>query len=147
MLTDVENEQLRKKAARIIKSLKASEQLAGICIFVKPKVDWKAKSYDQISEDQKPEEMDLEPPVTMDLTPKQIDEIAETPILFSLAHLPSHTQAVERCIKNVTFVASQGYSIGVHPCNGNRFEQEMSTLLFSRGIMPRFKSKQDYVDH
>ena len=84
MLTDVENEQLRKKAARIIKSLKASEQLAGICIFVKPKVDWKAKSYDQISEDQKPEEMDLEPPVTMDLTPEQIDEIAETPILFGL---------------------------------------------------------------
>ena len=77
MLTDVENEELRKKAAHIIKKVKASGPFDGVRIFVKPKVDWKAKSYDQISEDQKPEEMDLEPPVTIDLSPEEIDAIKQ----------------------------------------------------------------------
>ena len=129
MLTNVEHLELRKKAARIINAVKARGPREGVRIFVKPKVDWKAESYDQISEDQKPEEMDLEPPVTMDLSPEQIDAIAETPILFDMAHLPCHMQAVERCIKDVTFVAKEGYSIGVHPKLGNRFEQAGENIL------------------
>ena len=33
-----------------------------------------------------------------------------------------------------------------HPV-GPRFEQEMSNAIYSRKIMPRFKSKQDFVSH
>ena len=91
--------------------------------------------------------MDLEPPVTQGLTAEQVDAIADNPSLLGLAHLPCHTQAVERRIKDVTKVATAGYCIGVNPRTGNRFEQEMSNMLYSREIMPKFKSKQDYVSH
>ena len=110
-------------------------------------MDWKAKCYQYLVKDLIPEDFTLEPPVTMDLTPEQVDAIADKPSLLGLAHLPCHTQAVERRIKDVTKIASAGYCIGVHPKNGNRFEQEMSNMLYSREIMKKFKSKQDYVSH
>ena len=44
-------------------------------------------------------------------------------------------------------MATAGYCIGVNPRTGYRFEQEMSNMLYSREIMPKFKSKQDYVSH
>ena len=147
MLTDEARPELRKKAADIIKSIKAKGKPTEVREFNKSEVDWKAKSYEYLVKDLSPEDMTLEPPVTMDLTPEEVDAIADNPSKLGLAHLPCHTQAVERRIKEVTKVASAGYCIGVHPKNGNRFEQEMSNMIFSREIMPKFKSKQDYVSH
>ena len=147
MLTDEAKPELRKRAAKIINSLKAKEKPTGVRSFIKPKVDWKAESYEQLVKDLDPEDMDLEPPVTQGLTAEQVDAIADNPSLLGLAHLPCHTQAVERRIKDVTKVASAGYCIGVNPRTGNHFEQEMSNMLYSREIMPKFKSKQDYVSH
>ena len=118
----------------------------GVRDFVKSTVDWKAKSYEYLNKDLPPKDMTLEPPVTMDLTPEQVDAIADNPSLLGLNLLPCHTQAVQRRIKDVTKIASAGYCIGVHPKNGNRFEQEMSNM-YSREIMPKFKSNQDYVSH
>ena len=77
----------------------------------------------------------------MDLTPEQVDAIADNPSLLGLNLLPCHTQAVQRRIKDVTKIASAGHCIGVHPKNGNHFEQEMSNILYSREIMQKFKSK------
>ena len=144
MLTDEAKPGLRKKEANIIKSI---GKPTGVQDFIKPTVNWKAKSYKYLVKDLSPKDMTLEPPVTMDLTSEQVDAIADNPSLLGLNLLPCHTQAVQRRIKDVTKIASAGYCIGVHPKNGNRFEQEMSNMLYSREIMPKFKSKQDYVSH
>ena len=110
-------------------------------------MNWKAKSYEYLAKDLHPKDMTLEPPATMDLTPVEVDAIADKPSMLGLAHLPCHTQAVERRIKDITKVASAGCCVGVHPKNGNCFEQEMSNMLYSRELMPKFKSKKDYVSH
>ena len=67
-------------------------------------------------------------------------DIAEDPSHFDLPFIPCHTQAVERLIGLVT-------DISVHYAGGDRFEEEMSNALYSREVMPEFKSKQDYVPH
>ena len=147
MLTDETKPKLRKKAANIIKSIKAQGKPSDVREFIKHEMDWKAKCYQYLVKDLSPEDFTLEPPVTTDLTPKEVDAIADNPSLLGLVFLPCHTQAVERRIKDVTKIASAGYCIGVHPKNGNRFEQEMSNMFYSRDIMKKLKSKQDYVSH
>ena len=147
MLMDKGNRGLRRKAAKIIKKLNAAGPPR--CLvreFHKPEVDWKVKSYDQLIHGLREEDM-TPPPVTLDFTPEEVDVIANDPSKLGLDCLPNHTQSVERRIKDVTGVATAGYCVGVHPHNGNRFEQEMSKLLFSRSIMTSFKSKQDYRSH
>ena len=59
---------------------------------------------------------------------------------------PCHTQAVERMIGLVTQIAEKFRVTGEHPV-GQRFEQEVSNVLFSRLVMAYFKSKQDYRPH
>ena len=147
MLTDEANRGLQRKAAKIIKQLNAAGPPR--CLvreFHKPEVDWKVKSYDRLISGLRLEDMSP-PPLTLDLTPDEVDIIANDPSKLGLDFLPNHTQSVERRIKDVTSVATAGYCIGVHPRNRNRFEQEMSNLLFSRTVLPKFKSKQDYTSH
>ena len=147
MLTDEANRGYRRKAASIIKELNASGPPD--CLvreFHKPKVNWKVRSYDKLISGLQLKDM-TPPPVTLDLTPEEVDAIAIDPSKLGLEFLPSHTQAVERCIQDVTGVAKASYCIGVHPRNGNRFEQELSNLIFSRAIMKSFKSKQDFKSH
>ena len=147
MLTDEANAGLRKKAADTIKALNAKGPPS--CLvreFCKPEVDWKVASYDKLIDGLSFEDM-TPPPITLDLEPEEIDAIAEDPSKLGLAFLPNHTQSVERRIKDVTGVANAGYCIGVHPRNGNRFEQEMSNLLFSRSVMDVFRSKKNWKSH
>ena len=93
MLTDEAKPGLRKKEANIIKSI---GKPTGVRDFIKPTVNWKAKSYKYLVKDLSPKDMTLEPPVTMDLTSEQVDAIDDNLSLLGLAHLPCHTQAVER---------------------------------------------------
>ena len=67
------------------------------CEFHKPEVDWKARSYDQLISGQGLDDM-TQPPVTFDLTPEEVDAIANNPDTPGLDLLPNHTQSVERCI-------------------------------------------------
>ena len=73
MLTDQAKPELRMRAANFIRSIKINGKPAGVRDFIKPKVNWKAKSYEQLIKDLKPEEMTLEPPVPMDLSPEEVD--------------------------------------------------------------------------
>ena len=111
----------------------------------KPKVDWKVRSYDKLISGLHLKDMSP-PPVTLDLTPKEVDAIAIDPSKIGFDFLPSHTQVVERRIQDVTGMAKAGYCIAVHPRFGNHFEQ-MSNLIFPRTIMKSFKSKQDFKSH
>ena len=108
--------------------------------FIKPEVSWKADSYDKLIQGLGIDDL-TEPPVTMDLSSEEIEAIVRDPTKLTL-QLPNHTTSVERRIKDVTAVSEAGYCIGVHPRMGNRFEQEMSNKLFSRAVMPSFRSKQ-----
>ncbi len=138
---------LRRKAADVIKALNAEGPPD--CLvreFIKPEVDWKVKSYDKLISRVAVEDM-TPPPVTLDLTPEEIDAIAEDPSNLDLPYLPCHTQAVERLIKDVTTTAAAGYSVCVHSRNGNQFKQEMSNKLYSRSVMPTFRSKLHFKAH
>ena len=147
MLTDESNKGLRKKAADTIKALNAEGPPPSLVReFHKPKVDWKVKSYDKLIGSLAFEDMSP-PPVTLDLTPEEIDAIAEDPSNLDLPYLPCHTQAVERLIKDVTATAAAGYSVCVHSRNGNQFKQEMSNKLYSRSVMPTFRSKLHFKAH
>ena len=55
MLTDEAQPELRKRAANIINTIKAQEKPDGVRLFIKPEVDWKAKSYEQLVKDVIPE--------------------------------------------------------------------------------------------
>ncbi len=147
MLTDEASVRLRRKAADVIKALNAEGPPD--CLvreFIKPEVDWKVKSYDKLISRVAVEDM-TPPPVTLDLTPEEIDAIAEDPSNLDLPYLPCHTQAVERLIKDVTTTAAAGYSVCVHSRNGNQFKQEMSNKLYSRSVMPTFRSKLHFKAH
>ena len=147
MLTDEASVRLRRKAADVIKALNAEGPPS--CLvreFHKLEVDGKVKSYDKLISSVAVEDM-TPPPVTLDLSPEEIDAIAEDPSNLDLPFLPCHTQAVERLIKDVTATAAAGYSVGATSRHGNRFEQEMSKKLFSRSIMAKCKSKIDFRRH
>ena len=114
MLTDEARPGLRRKAAKIINALNTEGPPA--CLvreFHKPEVDWKVKSYDKLINDLEFEDM-TPPPITLNLTPEEVNAIAKDPSNLGLDFLPNHTQAVERRIKDVTGVAEAGYSVGVH---------------------------------
>ena len=76
MLTDEANKGLRKKAADTIKALNAEGPPSSLVQeFHKPEVNWKVKSYDKLIGSLAFEDMSP-PPVTLDLTPEEIDAIA-----------------------------------------------------------------------
>ena len=148
MLTDEDNQALRKRVAKIINHLKAKGKPTTIRQFTKPEVSWKAKTYDKLVKSFRLADL-TEPPVTMSLSPAEVDEVARNPSASSLVQelkrIPCHTQAVERLIALSTEVAKTYPVEAAFPVD--RFEQQMSNVQFSRSIMPYFRSKQDYVSH
>ena len=100
-------------------------------------VNWQVKSYRDFL---KEADNITEPPVTLRMSIEKVEEIAADPSKLELEEIPCHTQSVERMIALVTFIA-KSFPVG------ERFEQEVSNCLFSRKVMPQFKSKQDYRSH
>ena len=87
-----------------------------------------------------------EPPITMDFDDDELEAIVRDPVNnFPKLYwdMPNHTTCVERKIKLVTFI-SRNYEVG-H--SSGRFEQEMSSAIFSQLLMPQFETKEDYVSH
>ena len=155
MLTDEDNQALRKRVAKIINNLKAKGKPTKIRQFTKPEVSWKANTYDKMVKSFRLADL-TEPPVTMSLSPAEVDEVARNPSASSLVQdlksIPCHTQPVERLIALSTEVARTYPVEAAFPVDRfnnpvDRFEQEMSNVLFSRSRMKYFRSKQDYVSH
>ena len=92
----------------------------------------------------------------MSLSAEDVEDIARDPathfIVQQLKEVPNHTQAVERLIPLSTEVSKTYPVEAAFPVDRfgkpvDRFEQEMSSTLFSRKVMLCFCSKQDYRTH
>ena len=81
-----------------------------------------------------------EPPVTLRMSMAEVEAITADPSKLGLEEIPCHTQCVERMIALDTFVAKR------FPA-GERFEQEVSNILFSHQRMSQFKSSGDWRSH
>ena len=123
--------------------------------FMKLEVTCKAKTYEKLVESFKKENLS-EPPVTMSLSAEEVEDIARDPanqfIVQQLKEVPHHTQAVERLIAlstevSKTYPVEASFPVDSFGKPVDRFEQEMSSTLFSWKVMPYFRSKQDYRTH
>ena len=97
-------------------------------------VGWKGKTYRDFLNRTT---IITEPPVTLRMSMAEVEAIAVDPSKLGLEEIPSHTQCVERMIALVTFVAKW------YPAS-ERFEQEISNILYSRQCMSQFKSSGDW---
>ena len=93
-------------------------------------VGWKGKTYRDFLNGTT---IITKPPVTLRMSMAEVEEIAADPSKLGLEEIPSHTQCVERLIALVTFVAKR------YPAS-ERFEQEVSNILYSRQCMSQFKT-------
>ena len=71
--------------------------------YVVPKINFKATSYTQLIDLQKPGI--TEPPLTLSMSDAQISSFKETP--FEVPSYPCHTQAVERAVRLVSEASSK----------------------------------------
>ena len=125
-----------KKAAKPKRVCKPSSE-SKVREFLVREVSWRLHSYRDFLDGA---DNITEPPVTLRMTIEEIEGIAANPSQLGLEEIPCHTQSVERMIALVTHVSKSFPT-------GERFEQEVSNCLFSRNLMPQFKSKQDYCCH
>ncbi|CAG9826934.1 unnamed protein product [Diabrotica balteata] len=83
-----------------------------------------------------------EPPVTMHLSEEDlnrllIDGLSDILAEGVLGKLPTHTQAVERAVKEVKRSA-------LKVCDGKKRDEIIRTRLFDRAIRPKFDSKTEF---
>jgi len=135
MLND-DRDEICQNAATLI--LKAREmRKVGIRKFTVPAINFKANDYVQLVDWSSCDV--TEPPLTMSLTQEDLQNIAsgdKTPLssLQELFDLPCHTQAVERCVKEVTSAAE-------HVVGHDVRDGFIRARLMDRKIMPSFESK------
>ena len=88
-------------------------------------IDWKAETL-------------YEPSLTTGLSSAELSTLKSAPII--LPRYPAHTQSVERLVKQTTRDAETvaGYSAR---------DGFLRASALSRNLMPRFESKQDYVNN
>ena len=137
MITD-ERPRIRELGLRRI--LKARRyKRTSIRTFKVPTLNLSADDYIDLIDWQSNEAIS-EPPVTSEISEndlmKYINE-KETPSI-TFPRLPCHTQAVERCVKMVTEASTA-------VCGAERRDGYIKVQMASRGTVPFFNTKRDYV--
>jgi hypothetical protein len=135
MITD-ERKHIRELGLRRI--LKArSQRVAGIRKFTVPKLNYDSSDYFELIDWHHTEI--TEPPLIVDLSDAVITDFVksgESPIV-DFPRFPSHTQAVERCVKLVTQASAA-------VCGQTSRDGFIRSRLEGRRIMPTFNTKAQY---
>ena len=137
MLTDV-RPNIRKLGFRQI--LKARKnKLPSARVFKVPSLNLSAKDYIALIDWHATGTIN-EPPLTFGISEEELLQFIkqkETPSV-TFPRLLCHTQAVERCVKMVTEASGA-------VCGADRRDGNIKVQLESRGLMPFFHTKRDYV--
>ena len=137
MLTDVRPNIRELGLRRILKARK--NVLPSVRVFKVLSLNLSAKDYVDLIDWHATGTIN-EPPITFGILEEKLLQFInqkETPSV-TFPRLPCHTQAVERCVKTVT--EAYGAVCGVDQQNGY-----IKVQLESRGLMPFFNTKRDYV--
>lgn len=131
MLADEDREN-RETAINIIKEIRLRETSTSQCVreFLTPRISQNAETL----KDLLPTNITFEPPLTMNLTIEELDNIIKVPLDIQI---PCHSQGVERCVKLVTEASSAVYGEDAR-------DGFIKARIKSRSFMPSFKSKQDF---
>lgn len=130
---------IRQQAVNFIVAARKSSSEKYVRKFVVPVLNFEANNYVELIDWQK---CDItEPPLTMHLT----DETLQQFVLKDITHLldndifnlPCHTQAVERCVKDVTAASS-------NVCGSENRDGFIRTRKLAREKMPIFTNKAQY---
>ena len=131
---------IRQPAIRRILKARRKNDRESVQLFEIPKINFSAKEFVDLIEWQF---MDVtEPPVTMHLSEEDLNRILVDGVSDILAEgvlgkLPTHTQVVERAVKEVTRSALQ-------VCDEKKRDEIIRTRLFDRTIRPKFDSKKEF---
>jgi hypothetical protein len=115
-------------------------QLNSIIRFQVPEINFKAKTYLDLFDWTKIEIS--EPPLTKQFSNSELQQLVDkgekSPLWSnSCFQLPNNTQAVERCVKNVTETSKL-------VAGEERRDGYIKAKFFSRSLMPSFKTKQNF---
>lgn len=126
---------IRELAWRRTKRAREQRKGQSIRIFKIPVLNFDAKDYTDIINWH---DMNItEPPLTYNLSDKDIDDLIESKQKKVFANLPCHTQAVERVVKLVTKASSS-------VCGIKNRDGLIRARIESRKKMPTFESKAEF---
>lgn len=134
-----ERKEVRQQAARRI--LQARERSSSNIVrkFVPPILNFSANDYTEMIE--WPKEKISEPPITTNLTDIELRRIIEDQFApmpdVQLANVASHTQSVERVVKEVTEASNK-------KCGPTARDGFIRVRLQDRKLVPKFESKKDF---
>lgn len=137
MITDERPNICELGLRRILKARK--NKLPSIRVFKVPSLNLSANDYIDLIDWHVTGTIN-EPPVTFGISEEELLQFIEqkgTPCV-TFPRLPCHTQAVERCVKTVTKASGA-------VCGADRRDGYIKVQLESRGLMPFFHTKRDYV--
>ena len=137
MLTDVRPNIRELGLRRILKARKNA--LPSVRVFKVPSLNLSAKDHVDLIAWHATGTIN-EPPMTFGISEEELLQFInqkETPSV-TFPRLPCHTQAVERCVKIVTEASGA-------VCGVDRRDGYIKVQLESRGLMPFFNTKRDYV--
>ena len=137
MLTDVRPNIHELGLRRILKARK--NKLPSVRVFKIPSLNLSAKDYIDLIDWHATGTIN-EPPLTFGISEEELLQFIkqkETPSV-TFPRLLCHTQAVERCVKMVTEASGA-------VCGADRRDGYIKVQLESRGLMPFFHTKRDYV--
>ncbi|CAH0555136.1 unnamed protein product [Brassicogethes aeneus] len=139
LIAMIANERSHIRELGIRRILKTKKQPAAkkLRIFKIPPLNWNAKDYTEMIDWS--ECCITEPPLTIDIKSEDLLAAIENKSFINFSKLPSHTQAVERCVKIITEASSK-------VCGHSSRDGFIRVKIEARKNLPMFDNKKQYYN-